>query len=986
MPGVDLPGELSVQVATSCARQMSGREEMLLVTLSDGPWTLCLSGGGFRATFFHLGVLRFIAERRWLQTLEAVFSVSGGSILAAHLAIEWDAYVNCSLNGGEEQTGRTFEDASSDLVRFGQRDVRGRILRRPWHWGLRRRTAALEKQYGKLLGRKALNSLPSAPRFYFLATNLTTGGPFCLTSERTVGEEIGRACYHSLAPEGTAIEPPTPLRESFRLARAVAASSAFPPLFPPIPVSRNHVPKSARDQAAMPTDGWYLADGGVFDNLGTNAAIRFRGSDAAKPIVVSDASAPFDWHLDGKYKLVRRVSRTTDILMHRVAMLERSRSGLTSINIGAPLGQIRTDLNAFTDEEIRLLVWHGYLSAAEQFEPGATSAHPCWDPCGSVRASRIRDLVWRTRLPSALTRTVVTNRAERLTEPLSNRLEQRRLLGRAVTHVMQFLKKKVRPCTLPKGDWQYGTAALALALAIPYFLSIARSPELPTNSGSVQVRVPSDVALGYRESRNAMQALALSRDGAQLAFVARSRDELRSKVYLVDLIHKSTPRPVAGTEGAEAAFFRSDGASLAFVANGDLKKVDLSTTGSDSDVVGTPPLTLCRQCVAGRLMGASWVGKTIVFASIDGPDLMVLHDDGRLSPPRPVTDAHGDERHEWPQVTDDERHLVYGGRTLSSPIRQRVYVRSLAAKDLAVKVVKEDASRPYIVPGYLLFLRGKRLKADFFDEKTTRIPLGEHNEIDVLARPVGGFDISRSGALAEWPPQKRDTVLVLLDGYQETKPLRPVVVTTLSNGLRYRLPRFVNPTCVAFIVEEQGAILARGVSTSGADCEVPEGYVSAVEEECRQDRRRSNDGRSWVAVGSSRSGKAVVRLGTDNGKKPPSECLGGEPMWSIEKDVLFFRSGGMLRYSKGGTCREGGMPLEPLLQEAGAASQLYVVEGEPTCPNYSQSIRGELALLATDSALASGIDVRPGFYTPAIRQTSWWRQVARRARARVWPL
>ena len=46
--------------------------------VDSGPVALCLSGGGFRATFFHLGVVRLLAEIGWLQHVRYVFSVSGG--------------------------------------------------------------------------------------------------------------------------------------------------------------------------------------------------------------------------------------------------------------------------------------------------------------------------------------------------------------------------------------------------------------------------------------------------------------------------------------------------------------------------------------------------------------------------------------------------------------------------------------------------------------------------------------------------------------------------------------------------------------------------------------------------------------------------------------------------------------------------------------------------------------------------------------------
>ena len=45
---------------------------------------LCLSGGGFRASLFHIGVLAAMAEREMLHRVEALSTVSGGSIIGAY--------------------------------------------------------------------------------------------------------------------------------------------------------------------------------------------------------------------------------------------------------------------------------------------------------------------------------------------------------------------------------------------------------------------------------------------------------------------------------------------------------------------------------------------------------------------------------------------------------------------------------------------------------------------------------------------------------------------------------------------------------------------------------------------------------------------------------------------------------------------------------------------------------------------------------------
>ena len=56
---------------------------------TKGATGLALSGGGFRATLFHLGALWRLNEMAILPELQAVSSVSGGALLAGLVAVRW---------------------------------------------------------------------------------------------------------------------------------------------------------------------------------------------------------------------------------------------------------------------------------------------------------------------------------------------------------------------------------------------------------------------------------------------------------------------------------------------------------------------------------------------------------------------------------------------------------------------------------------------------------------------------------------------------------------------------------------------------------------------------------------------------------------------------------------------------------------------------------------------------------------------------------
>lgn len=223
---------------------------------------LALSGGGFRATLFHLGMIRFLREANILSNVTHITSVSGGSILGAHLVLNWHRYTG---------TLKEFDAAAAEVLRFVQLDIRNRVVRRyplamplraMRRLGFRRpcrqltRTGLLEYHYEKFLfGDTCLFQLPEKPRLYMLATNLSEGCLCAFTRDgllmqrRRPGQRMRFEQIHT----GLATIP-----------MAVTASSAFPGFFPPIDLH-------AEDVGANPGQfGSRLAftDGGVYDNLG----------------------------------------------------------------------------------------------------------------------------------------------------------------------------------------------------------------------------------------------------------------------------------------------------------------------------------------------------------------------------------------------------------------------------------------------------------------------------------------------------------------------------------------------------------------------------------------------------------------------------------------------------------------------------------------------------------------------------------------------
>ena len=221
---------------------------------------LALSGGGFRASLYHLGLVRFLRDADILSHVTHITSVSGGSILAAHLVLNWDRY-----NGSPSE----FDAAASELLSFVRLDVRNRITRRfpltvPLRWPRRllgrsnrklTRTGLLEYHYEKYLyGDTSLFQLPESPQLHILATNLSEG---CLCSFNRNGllmvrREPGHTFRIDRIHAGLATVP-----------MAVTASSAFPGFFPPVELTGADVGASGGEFGRQA-----YTDGGVFDNLG----------------------------------------------------------------------------------------------------------------------------------------------------------------------------------------------------------------------------------------------------------------------------------------------------------------------------------------------------------------------------------------------------------------------------------------------------------------------------------------------------------------------------------------------------------------------------------------------------------------------------------------------------------------------------------------------------------------------------------------------
>jgi NTE family protein len=268
----------------------------------------------------------------------------------------------------DERVARPFRAFTSRNIRTAP--FLGRLL--PWNWGAKRSAVdLLAAAYERHLTRLRLPELPARPEFVFCSTDMSYGVNWVF-SKRQIGD--WQAGYLRPAPD-------------WPLARAVAASSCFPPVFAPLRLGLN--PRAlvggkarsgpARDRAVASIG---LTDGGVYDNMGLEPVWR-----SHRTLLVSNGGATFDFGPDKG--LLWRLQRYTSIVSRQASAVRQrwliagyQRDRLTGAywsianscddedRLGYPAGlvreviaQVRTDLDRFSEAEQAVLENHGYVVA-----------------------------------------------------------------------------------------------------------------------------------------------------------------------------------------------------------------------------------------------------------------------------------------------------------------------------------------------------------------------------------------------------------------------------------------------------------------------------------------------------------------------------------------------------------------------------------------------------------------------------------------------
>jgi predicted acylesterase/phospholipase RssA len=338
--------------AWAVLKEFLGDKSAGVRTVFLGKVGLALSGGGFRASLYHIGVLAKLADSDVLRHVEVLSCVSGGSIIGAHYYLEVRRLLETKADHEitREDYVQIVKRICDRFLQGVQRNIRTRVAAEfltnlkmifTRNFSRTQRAGELyeEEIYslvedGEGNNPRWLNELfihphgegenftpkydnwrrlAKVPILILNAATLNTGHNWQFTASwmgeppSSINTDVDgnyrlRRMYYYEAP---------PAHQKIRLGHAVAASACVPGLFEPI-VLPNLYKRGDTDITVR------LVDGGVHDNQGVMGLL----DQDCNAIIVSDASGQMETQDDPSRGVIGVPLRSNSILMARVREAE----------------------------------------------------------------------------------------------------------------------------------------------------------------------------------------------------------------------------------------------------------------------------------------------------------------------------------------------------------------------------------------------------------------------------------------------------------------------------------------------------------------------------------------------------------------------------------------------------------------------------------------------------------------------------------------
>lgn len=272
----------------------------------------------------------------------------------------------------------------------------------------------------------------------------------------------------------------------------------------------------------------------------------------------------------------------------------------------------------------------------------------------------------------------------------------------------------IAPPTGRSVNWIIAAMAAIAMIAAAFWLGSLRRGSAPSVA-EFQVAAPDKTYFNFRGLSGPPTP---SPDGKNLVFVAYSRAEPNSKSLWLRALHSSEAHMIAGSEGATYPFWSPDGSSLAFFAEGRLKRFDLRTSSV---------MTLCT-VPEGR--GGTWSSNGVILFGARADSLFRVDAAGGKAVRLTTLDPQLQETsHRWPQVLPDQKHFLYVSQAPTNP-PAHMMVASLDSPQ--GKPLAEEVRYGIYSEGYLFYMQESDLLARRFDPD--RLELS--GDSTVLARQV----------------------------------------------------------------------------------------------------------------------------------------------------------------------------------------------------------------------------------------------------------
>ena len=277
---------------------------------------IALSGGGFRASAFHLGVLKGLAEKKLLQNISYISSVSGGS-----LAIGLVFALSKNKWPSNEEYLKILPIAERYLTKIGLAEpaLYKLLLPKNWRYIFSRANIISKTLQENWCITSTLAELPNYPLWAINATTNESGKSWRFSKEKMGDYIIGYV-----------------LKPDLLISDAMAASAAFPGLIGRFSLASHtyqwyeYAKKDWSSKELIKKDNFeyqklYLSDGGVYDNLGTEVLFAEFGKklrDEIDFVIVSDAGKIIETKKSPKlFRIVSRTIRLIDIAMDQIRSL-----------------------------------------------------------------------------------------------------------------------------------------------------------------------------------------------------------------------------------------------------------------------------------------------------------------------------------------------------------------------------------------------------------------------------------------------------------------------------------------------------------------------------------------------------------------------------------------------------------------------------------------------------------------------------------------